>query len=123
VALRCCAYTLWRHRTAPDGRPPGYQPSDTWTEIAPWYATHSLWLDAPGATSPTEVPGSSGAGDPLWSADSSALLYVKGTALWLVASPGAAGVEIAANLTSDSEFRGTYVFGYVDWSGSFAWSG
>jgi hypothetical protein len=66
--------------------------------LARWYATHSLWLLHVGAKAPAEIPGTQGAASPVWSSDGRSLLYVSADALWLIPTPGAKPLKIAAPL-------------------------
>jgi TolB protein len=107
-----------------EGIVPIYSPLQTGTEIAGWYAAHSLWLLSPGSSTPTEISGTAGAADPIWSSRGTGIVFVKNQALWMTAAGGGEPVEVASSLdfpaTSSS---GTYLFGYVDWASQFAWSG
>lgn len=90
---------------------------ETWSVLAPWYAEHSLWVLAAGASAPQQISGTSGATDPVWSGNGKAIVYVANNALWLVPSLAAKPIKIAAPLDGSS---GDLVFGYTDWTGNFA---
>jgi hypothetical protein len=107
-----------------EGLPPEYSASETWAEISGWYAAHTLWIVPGGAGSATEVQGTDGASDPVWSTQNHALVYVANGALWLLANSSGPPVEVASPLSSSSRLpSGMYLFGYADWSDQFAWSG
>jgi hypothetical protein len=103
---------------------PAYSALQTWTQIAGWYAEHSLWMLSPGSTTPTEISDTSGAIDPVWSSRGTGIVFEKNQGLWLLTGVGAKPMEVVSPLdfpaTSSS---GSYLFGYVDWTGQFAWSG
>lgn len=116
-------------------------------QVNSWYATHHLYLLSAGAalaagaggagaaaagagaragaTHGVEVPDTTGAAAPMWSASSTSLLYVDHDALYLIAHPGTGHpgtgpVEIAGPLFVPSDW--TSYYGEVDWSSQFAWS-
>jgi hypothetical protein len=101
-----------------------YAPLQSWTQIAGWYATHTLWVLPHGTTTSTEISNTAGASDPVWSSRGSGLVFVKNQGLWLLANTGAEPVEVASPLASSTEpSSGKYLFGYVDWLDQFAWAG
>lgn len=107
-----------------DGFVPVYAALQAWTHIAGWYAKHNLWLLSPGSSAPTEISGTAGAADPVWSTRGTGIVFVRDQALWLIATSGAVPVEVASPLDlPPMSSSGTYLFGYVDWAGQFAWSG
>lgn len=107
-----------------EGLPPDYSPTSTWSQISGWYAAHTLWI-APGGTGrPREVPGTTGASDPVWSSLGPGLVYAANGELWYLPSSNAQPVEVASPLASPTgSTSGKYLFGYADWSGEFAWTG
>ena len=86
-----------------------------------WYAAHTLWTIPRRGARATEIAGAGGASAPVWSANGRGLLYEARDALWLLPSPGAAPVRIAAPLFTPGRWPSYY--GQVDWSGQFAWTG
>lgn len=88
--------------------------------ILRWYATHTLWLLHAGTTHTMKVAGTEGAASPVWSDDSSSLLYVAGDALWLIPKIGAKPEKIAGPLYPPNAWPSYY--GRVGWSSEFAWA-
>ena len=106
------------------GLPPDYSPVQTWSQISGWYAAHTLWVVPGGTGTPRQVPGTTGASDPVWSSRGTGLVYVDNGELWLLRNPNARPVEVASPLVSATRsLSGTYLFGYADWSSEFAWTG
>jgi WD40-like Beta Propeller Repeat len=85
--------------------------------VARWYGTRRLWLLRSGSR--TEVPGTSGAAVPTWSADGTSLLFVDGDALWLISRPGAAPEKVAGPLFAPGAWPA--YDGQVDWRDQFSW--
>ncbi len=106
-----------------EGLPPDYSPSETWAQISGWYGAHTLWIVPGGTGTPTEVRGTTGASDPVWSSHDTALVYVDNGALWLLANRNARPVKVASPLTPAGSSSEKYLFGYADWSDQFAWTG
>ncbi|MGH9016974.1 MAG: hypothetical protein ACRDY1_04415, partial [Acidimicrobiales bacterium] len=105
------------------GLPPDYAPSQTWAAMAPWYASHSLWVVPGGGGTATQIAGTAGASDPVWSSTTGALVYEADDGLWLLASARAAPVRIASPVTPAGSSSGGFLFGYADWSDQFAFTG
>jgi TolB protein len=84
-----------------------------------WYATRKLWLLPAGRKRPLAVPDSTGAADPVFSADGASLLFVKDDGLWLFPGPSGPPVRIATPLFSGALPND---YGQVDWNSRFAWS-
>ena len=89
-------------------------------QVLSWYATHHLYLLAAGSDRPVEVAHTQGAAAPLWSEDSQSLLFVDDDALYLIAQPGSAPVEVAGPLFSPGSWSG--YFGEIAWTTQFGWS-
>jgi hypothetical protein len=87
--------------------------------VTRWYATHHLFLVDSATSQPVQLAGTQGASVPVWSRDGRSLLYVSGDGLWLLSTPGAKPVEVAASLFAAP--WPTY-YGQVDWSDEYAWS-
>ena len=88
--------------------------------IERWYSTHTLWLLRSGAAQATEVAGTQGAAAPLWSNDSTSVLYVAGDALWLIPKIGTRPEKIAGPLYPRNAWPSYY--GEIGWSSQFAWT-
>jgi hypothetical protein len=86
--------------------------------IVAWYATRKLWIYER-AGHPYLVSGAgAGVADPVWSANGTLILHVRGNGLWLINPRGGPDMRIVGKL-----FAGAWpnFFGYVDWQDQFAW--
>lgn len=91
------------------------------SDLVKCYSTHHLFLLHVGSRLPLEVPGTTGATTPLWSADGRSLLYASHNSIWLLPRTGSRPVKVAAPLLVPSDWDGRYGE-VVDWSVDFAWS-
>jgi hypothetical protein len=89
-------------------------------QVLQWYATHHLYLLPAGSDRAVEVAHTQGAAAPVWSENSQSLLFVDDDALYLIAQPGSAPVEVAGPLFSRGSWSG--YFGEIAWTTQFAWS-
>jgi dipeptidyl aminopeptidase/acylaminoacyl peptidase len=90
------------------------------SQVLRWYATRHLYLLPAGSGRAVEVAHTRGAAAPVWSENSRSLLFVDDDALYLIAQPGAAPVEVAGPLFSPGSWSG--YFGEIAWTRQFAWS-
>jgi hypothetical protein len=90
------------------------------SQVLRWYATRHLYLLPAGSARAVEVAHTRGAAAPVWSENSQSLLFVDDDALYLIAQPGAAPVEVAGPLFSPGSWSG--YFGEIAWTRQFAWS-
>ena len=98
--------------------PPLYSSSASWAQVSAWYDSGALWITQSGSTSPTEIDGTNGAIDPVFSGSTAGLIFVKDQSLWLLPSPSAQPIQITGSLEVP---LGSYLFGYIDWQQEFAW--
>ena len=87
--------------------------------VSHWYSTHNLWLLRQGSKQPVEVPGTRGAAAPVWSQNSSSVLFVADDALWLIPSLGAKPAKIAAPFFPPTAWPNYY--GQIAWANEFSW--
>jgi hypothetical protein len=96
-------------------------------QISQWYATHRLEMLAAGSSKPREIAATNGAIDPVWSANSQSLLFIKNDALFLLRSRTSTPQEIAGPLFTQflwgtNDAAGYPYYGEIDWSSEFSWS-
>jgi hypothetical protein len=88
--------------------------------VSSWYDSLQLWLYSSRTSRSTELRAATGAVVPIWSANSSSLLYVDNDGLWLLKTPSVQPVEIAGPLLPPNDWHA--YFAQVDWAGTFAWN-
>lgn len=131
-------HSLWRHARevaldpawAPQGRRIAFVAArdlgpvagfGTARTLMSWVQTRTLWVtDMRGRAAQVHAAGR-GVYAPEWSHDGRELLYVRGSALWLIQPHAGLPVKIAdLSLSSPSMSAG---YGYLPWSIAFAWTG
>ena len=84
-----------------------------------WLATRTLWLAPPGKAAVRLAYAGSGVHDPVWSADGTTLMVVRGSRAYLLEPAARHIVEVAAGLTPDLYPMG--YFGQLDYGQVLAW--